>query len=211
MTLPQGVVGLVLAGGRSSRMGGGDKCLRSLGGQPILQWVLDRLKPQVSEIVINANGDPARFTAFGCPVVEDSLAGYAGPLAGIDAGFRWVAENRPAARFLATVAADTPFIPDDLVSRLAAASEDVTTLRIAQSDTGTHFVVGLWPVSLAGALRASLERGDRRVGAWTKENGAVSVHFPQASIGGQFIDPFFNINAPEDLTKAQSLLEVVVS
>lgn len=211
MTLPQGVVGLVLAGGRSSRMGGGDKCLRLLDGQSILSRVIERLRPQVSEIVINANGDPARFAAFGCPVVEDSLAGYAGPLAGIDAGFQWVAENRPEARYVATVAADTPFFPDDLVSRLYTASDDVTALRIAQSDTGVHFVVGLWPVSLDGALRASLERGDRRVGAWTKDHGAIEVHFPQARIGDRPIDPFFNINAPEDLANAETLLEEGVS
>jgi molybdenum cofactor guanylyltransferase len=206
MALPDGVVGVLLAGGKSSRMGGGDKCLRMLGGRPILARIIERLQPQVSEIVVNANGDETRFAAFGLPVVADSIAGFAGPLAGVHAGLEWVRANRPGVRHVVTVATDTPFFPADLVDRFLAVSGDASAFRIAKSDAGTHPVIGLWPVELADALRASLERGERKAGAWTKDHGAIAVFFPPVEVGGQDIDPFFNINAPEDLAAAEALL-----
>ena len=206
MTLPFGVVGVVLAGGRASRMGGGDKCLRKLGGKPILARIIDRLTPQVSEIVINANGPSGRFAAFGLPAVADSIEGYAGPLAGVHAGLEWTRNNRPNVRYAVTVAADTPFFPGDLVHRLLAASDDESVLRIACSEAGTHPVIGLWPVALADALKASLERGERKARAWTQRHGALAVFFPPADVAGRAIDPFFNINAPEDLATAEGLL-----
>ncbi|MGH6737035.1 MAG: molybdenum cofactor guanylyltransferase MobA [Methyloceanibacter sp.] len=206
MVLPNGVVGVLLAGGRSSRMGGGDKCLRTVGGRPILAWSIDRLRPQVSDMIINANEDAARFADFGLPVVPDSIVGYAGPLAGVHAGLQWVKANRPDMSHVVTVATDTPFLPADLVRRFLAAAQDKSAFCIAQSEAGTHPVIGLWPVTLAAALRVSLERGERKVGAWTKDHGAVPVFFPPVDVGGQSIDPFFNINAPEDLAKAEALL-----
>ena len=118
MQMPEGVIGIVLAGGKSSRMGGGDKALLPLGGRPLLAHVIERLRPQVAEIVLNANDDPGRFAAFGLPLVPDRLAGQMGPLAGIHAGLAWAKANRPESRFVITVAADTPFFPADLVSRL---------------------------------------------------------------------------------------------
>ena len=120
MDLTEPVVGVLLAGGRSSRMGGGDKCLRPLAGRPILAHIIERLKPQVSDMIINANGDVARFAAFGLPVVADSIAGFAGPLAGVHAGLEWVKANRPDVRYVVTVATDTPFFPADLVQRFLA-------------------------------------------------------------------------------------------
>jgi molybdopterin-guanine dinucleotide biosynthesis protein A len=206
MALPDGVVGVLLAGGRSSRMGGGDKCLRMLGGRTILGRILDRLRPQVSDIVINANGDASRFVRFGVPVVPDSIVGYAGPLAGVHAGLEWMKANRPGVGHVVTMATDTPFLPTDLVRRLLQASDDRSALRIAKSAAGTHYVIGLWPMTLADALKASLERGERKVGAWTKEHGAVEVFFPPVNVGGKRIDPFFNINAPEDLAVAEALV-----
>ena len=206
MAFPDGVVGVLLAGGRSSRMGGGDKCLRMLGGTTILARIIDRLKPQVSDIVINANGDASRFAACGVPVVADSIVGYAGPLAGVHAGLEWVKANRPGFDHVVTMATDTPFFPTNLVRRLLQASEDSSALRIAKSEAGTHYVIGLWPVELAAALEASLESGERKVGAWTKEHGALEVFFPSVDVAGHSIDPFFNINAPEDLAAAEALL-----
>jgi molybdopterin-guanine dinucleotide biosynthesis protein A len=206
MALPDSVVGVLLAGGRSSRMGGGDKCLRMLGGRTILGRILDRLRPQVSDIVINANGDASRFVRFGVPVVPDSIVGYAGPLAGVHAGLEWMKANRPGVGHVVTMATDTPFLPTDLVRRLLQASDDRSALRIAKSAAGTHYVIGLWPMTLADALKASLERGERKVGAWTKEHGAVEVFFPPVNVGGKRIDPFFNINAPEDLAVAEALV-----
>jgi len=206
MALPESVVGVLLAGGRSSRMGGGDKCLRVLGGKPILARIIERLRPQVSDIVINANGDPSRFAAFGLPVISDSVAGYQGPLAGVHAALEWVRANRPGVDHVVTVATDTPFFPADLVARFLDAGEGSAEFCVAQSDEGTHPVIGLWPVSLAQALEDSLKRGERKVTAWTKDHGAVPVFFPAIEVGGRNIDPFFNINAPEDLAAAEALL-----
>jgi molybdopterin-guanine dinucleotide biosynthesis protein A len=202
----EGVVGVLLAGGKSTRMGGGDKCLRTLSGRPILARIIERLGPQVSDMVINANGDASRFAAFGRAVVPDSIAGYAGPLAGVHAGLEWIKANRPNAAYAVTVATDTPFFPNDLVQRLMAASDDEAALHIAKSEVGTHPVIGLWPVMLAEELKASLERGERKVGAWTREHHAIEVFFPMVEIGGALIDPFFNINAPDDLAAAETLL-----
>ena len=206
MALPHRVVGVLLAGGKSSRMGGGDKCLRVVGGRPILERIIDRLQVQVADIVINANEGGDRFTPFGFPVVADSIAGYAGPLAGVHAGLEWVKANHPDIQHAVTVATDTPFFPRDLVAKLLAASEDRAALRIAKSETGMHYVIGLWPVVMAKALRASLERGERRVGAWVKDHGAIEVVFPQINVGGRAIDPFFNVNTPEDLVRAKALI-----
>ena len=192
-------------------MGGGDKCLRMLGGRTILARIIDRLRPQVSDIVVNANGDATRFAAFGVPVVADSIVGYAGPLAGVHAGLEWVKANRPGVGHVVTMATDTPFFPTDLVRRLLHASDDSSALRIAKSQAGTHYVIGLWPVTLADALKASLERGERKVGAWTKEHGAVEIFFPPVDVGGKRIDAFFNINAPEDLAAAEGLLSEKMS
>ena len=187
-------------------MGGGDKCLRLLGGKPILTRIIDRLSPQVSDIVINANGDPDRFADFGLPVVSDNIAGYQGPLAGVHAALEWVKANRPDVDHAVTIATDTPFFPADLVGRLLSARDDASSFRVAQSDVGIHPVIGLWPVDLAEALEDSLKRGERKVTTWTRDHGAVPVFFPPVDVGGQSIDPFFNINAPEDLATAEALV-----
>jgi molybdopterin-guanine dinucleotide biosynthesis protein A len=201
------VVGILLAGGKSSRMGGGDKCLRPLGGRPILAHIIARLEPQVSDLIINANGDVARFAAFGLPVVADSVSGYAGPLAGIQAGLVWIKQNRPDSAYGVTMATDTPFVPDDLVERLLAARrQDPPALLVARSAAGIHPVIGLWPVSLADELKAGIKRGERKVGAFAEQHGAVEVSFPPVEIGDIKIDPFFNINRPEDLAQAEALM-----
>jgi molybdopterin-guanine dinucleotide biosynthesis protein A len=200
------VVGIVLAGGKSSRMGGGDKCLQPLGGRPILAHVVARLKPQVEDIIINANEEAARFADFGLPVVADSVGRYAGPLAGIQAGLAWIKTNRPGTKYGVTVAADTPLFPADLVQRFLAERRKELALLLARSALGVHPVIGLWPVNLAGALKDALEHGARKVGAWTAQHEAVEVDFPPVEIGGRKIDPFFNINRPEDLAEAEALL-----
>jgi molybdopterin-guanine dinucleotide biosynthesis protein A len=206
MSVSEPVAGILLAGGRSSRMGGGDKCLRMLGGRPILARIVERLEPQVSGMVLNANGDPSRFAGFGLPVVADSVAGFAGPLAGVHAGLEWVKANRPGVRYAVTVATDTPFFPADLVQRFLAALKDAPSLLVARSGEGTHPVIGLWPVSLAAALEASLQQGMRKAGAWTEQHGAIEVSFPEVEVGGRPIDPFFNINEPGQLAEADALL-----
>ena len=201
-------VGILLAGGKSSRMGGGDKCLLPLAGRPILAHVIERLKPQVAELIISANGEPTCFSAFGLPVVEDRLGGYVGPLAGILAGLEWARTNRPQSRFAITAASDTPFLPADLVDRLCSASgEGAPNLAVARSTDGMHPVFGLWPVTLAPDLEASLISGERKVSDWVRQHQAREVMFPPLEIGSRTIDPFFNINRADDLAAAEAFLQ----
>ena len=207
MQRPDGIIGIVLAGGKSSRMGGGDKALLPLGGRPLLAHVVERLAPQVAEIVLNANDDPDRFAAFGLPLVADRLAGQMGPLAGIHAGLAWAKANRPEHSFVITVAADTPFFPADLVSRFCAATSMTDPkLVVSRSESGVHPVFGLWPVSLAPHLEDSLRRGARKALDFVAAQQAREVAFPPIEIGGRAVDPFFNINRPEDLAEAEVLL-----
>jgi molybdenum cofactor guanylyltransferase len=197
------VVGVLLAGGLARRMGGGDKCLRRLGDRPILAHVIERARPQVAALVLNANGDPARFAAFGLPVAADVVEGFAGPLAGVLTGMDWARANRPDCPWVATVATDTPFFPTDLVARmLAAVARAGADLACAASGGRTHPVFGLWPVRLAGELRAAMvDEGIRKVDVWTARHRLVEVDFPTEPI-----DPFFNTNRPEDLAEAERLL-----
>jgi molybdopterin-guanine dinucleotide biosynthesis protein A len=187
-------------------MGGGDKCLRQLAGRPILAHSIERLRPQVFGMIINANEDVSRFAGFGLPVVSDSIAGYAGPLAGVQAGLAWIKQNRPDCAYGVTVATDTPFFPADLVQRFLAKPADRPTLKVARSAAGVHPVIGLWPVALADDIEESLKRGMHKVGGFVAQHHAVEVSFPPVEIGAREIDPFFNINRPEDLAEAEALL-----
>ena len=196
------VVGVILAGGLSRRMGGGDKCLRPLAGRPLLAHIIDRVQPQVAHLVLNANGAPERFRAFGLPVVADSVGGFAGPLAGILAGLDWAAANVPECRMVASFAADAPFVPRDLVNRLRAAVErEKTDLACAASGGQAHPVFGLWRVDLREALRDALV-GEQihKVDRWTERYKLVRVDFP-----AEPLDPFFNANRPEDLAVAERI------
>lgn len=196
------VLGLILAGGLARRMGGGDKPLRKVAGKPILDHVIARLAPQCAGLVLNANGDPARFAAYGLPVVADGVAGFAGPLAGILAGLDWAAANRPDVDDVLAVAADTPFLPHDLALRLLDARLLAgAPLACAASGGWTHPVIGLWPVSLREDLRHALVVDDeRKIDRWTARHGCVAVDWPVDPV-----DPFFNANAPDDLAEAERL------
>lgn len=201
------IAGIVLAGGLSRRMGGGDKGLLSLGEKPMLAHVLDRLRPQVAAIAINANGDPARFSSFGLPVVADTIGGFVGPLAGVLAGMTWARSHVPAARWVASVSADAPFLPADLVARLAAAiALHGNAIAIAQSGGELHPVIGLWPVALCDDLDAALRGGLRKVLHWTDRHGTLPVPFEAVRAGAEEIDPFFNANTPDELATARRLL-----
>ncbi|MES0383492.1 MAG: molybdenum cofactor guanylyltransferase MobA [Hyphomicrobium sp.] len=207
MNSSEHVVGILLAGGKSSRMGGGDKCLRSVGGRPILARIIERLEPQVTGMVINANGEAARFAEFGLPVVADSIAGFVGPLAGIHAGLEWVKSNRPDVRYAITAPTDTPFLPADLVDRFIAQLKVSPSLLVARSDAGMHPVVALWPVELSTDLEDALRHGNRKAGEFVRQHSAIEVYFETAKVGGSLIDPFLNINEPEELSKADALLK----
>ena len=200
------IVGLLLAGGQSRRMGGGDKALRPLGGRPLLDHVIERLRPQVAAMVLNANGDPSRFARFGLPVVPDSVPDFAGPLAGVLAGLDWAAANRPDCEWVVSVPTDAPFLPRDLVARLVAGMQaDDAELACAASGGQPHPVVGLWPLRLREALRHAVVAEDiRKVDAWTGRYRLSRVPFVEETTG---VDPFFNANRPDDFERAAALLD----
>jgi molybdopterin-guanine dinucleotide biosynthesis protein A len=192
------VPAMILAGGLSRRMGGGDKCLLPLGGRPVLAHLIERIRPQVAALALNANGDATRFAGFGLPVVADDAADFAGPLAGILAALNWARRAHPSASAVLTVPADTPFLPRDLAARLAEAGAP----SVAASAGRNHPVAGLWRLDGEAALRKALrEEGLRRVEAWIARLRPAVVEF-----AADPIDPFFNINTPEDLARAATLL-----
>lgn len=194
-------VGVILAGGQARRMGGGDKSLLVLGGTTILDRVVAKLEPQVADLALNANGDPFRFSRFGLPVLADTVGGHVGPLAGVLAGMEWAATI--GATHIVTAAADTPFFPADLVPRLKLAGEaQDKPIALAATDNGRHPTFGLWPVDLRADLRAALMSGVRKVVQWTDRHGTAVAEFPVAGL-----DPFFNVNTPEDLAQAEAHLE----
>ncbi len=198
MTAPLGVI---LAGGLASRMGGGDKGLLPLGDVTLLDLVIARLSPQVADLALNANGDPERFAEIGLPVLADSISDYPGPLAGVLAGLDWAAEQ--GASHIVTAAADTPFFPADLVPRLMlAAEEQGRPIALARTENGRHPTFGLWPVALREDLRQALQDGVRKVVLWTDRHGTAMADFPVIGF-----DPFFNVNTPEDLAQAARLVE----
>lgn len=201
--------GLILAGGLGRRMGGGDKALMTLGGKPMLDRVIERLTPQVDTVILNANGDPARFTAYGLPVVPDTIEGFAGPLAGLHAGMRWVQQHMPGTRFVVSVASDTPFFPEDLVTRLAACgdgAEDI--IALAASPAGTHPVFGRWPVALADELEKFLKSGESgKILTFADRHIRLNVPFEDIALPkGETVDPFFNVNTPEDAARAEKVV-----
>jgi molybdopterin-guanine dinucleotide biosynthesis protein A len=201
--MPEHIMAVVLAGGLARRMGGGDKCLKLLAGQPILAHVLERLDGQAERILLNANGDVTRFASWGMPVATDVVAGFGGPLVGVLTALEWAAIHAPEITDVVSVPADGPFLPRDLVRRLVEARAGVgAVLAQAASNGRPNPVVGLWPVTLAAELRhAVVEEGVAKVDAWTARYRLVTVDFEAASV-----DPFFNANTQEDLAEAERLL-----
>jgi len=195
-------LGLVLAGGLARRMGGGDKARIRIGGKTILERVLTRLAPQCSAIIINANGDPARFADTGVPVVADDVPDFAGPLAGILAGLDWTAAHTPGTADVVSVPGDCPFLPGDLVARLSAARRTAgAPLACARSGEWRHPVAGLWPVALRGDLRKALVgEGLHKIETWTARHGVAIADWPD-----QPVDPFFNVNTPADAAEAERI------
>jgi len=202
-------LGVILAGGLARRMGGGDKSLLSLGASSrVLDQVIARLGAQVDQMVLNANGDPERFDEFGLPVVADSLDGFLGPLAGVLAGLDYAADH--GFDHIVSVAADTPFFPTDLVSALETASKHMdvpialAATKIEGGNTVRHPTFGLWHVALREDLRSAWQDGLRKVVLWTDQHGAETHVFDSGEI-----DPFFNINTPEDLELANKMMETL--
>ncbi len=194
--------GVLLAGGLARRMGGGDKPMRTIGGRTILERVIARLSPQCSGLILNANGDPARFKAFGLQVIADDVPGFPGPLAGILAALDWTATNRPEVEWVLSAAGDCPFLPRDLVARLHEARErENAQLAVAASRDQSHPVIGLWRVALRNELRHALVVEDlRKIDRWTARYPLATVTWP-----AEPLDPFFNANTVEDIAEAERL------
>ena len=204
ITAPDGAVcGLLLAGGRSRRMGGRDKALLTVSGKPLLRHVIEAVEPQVGSLVLNSNGDPQRYAEFGVPIAGDVVEGFAGPLAGVLTGMEWARENVPGCRWVASFPCDAPLVPADLIARLLAAARDEgADMACARSGGRDHPVFGLWPIGLAGELRrAVVTEGLRKVDAWTGRYRLARAEFETSPA-----DPFFNINRPEDLSAAEALM-----
>jgi molybdenum cofactor guanylyltransferase len=198
----ENTLGLILAGGLARRMGGGDKARIRIGDATILERVLTRLAPQCIRLIINANGDPARFADTGLAVVADSIPNFAGPLAGILAGLDWTAANVPGCEWLASAPGDCPFLPKDLVASLHEARTAAgVPLACARSGEWRHPVAGLWRVSLREDLRhALLHEGLRKIEVWTERQGIALASWADAPV-----DPFFNVNTPDDSARAEEI------
>lgn len=195
---------VILAGGKATRMGGGDKPLKTIAGEPILSRVIARVGRPGIPLVLNANADPKRFAAFGLPVVADTMSDYPGPLAGILAGLDWAAAQTNVTDVL-SVPGDCPFIPTDLAERLETARQAAgVPLSCAGSGGWTHPVIGLWPVSIRENLRAALAEGERKIDRFTARFGCATAEWPVRSH-----DPFFNVNTPEELAEAERLAPLV--
>ncbi len=199
------IAGVLLAGGLARRMGGGDKCLMSIGDKPLLEHMIERAQSQVGPLMINANGDPDRFQSYGLPVRKDVLDGYQGPLAGVLTGMEWVAEEHPDIEWMASFATDAPFIPPELVSYLMKAVIDADAdMACAITNGRTHPVFALWPVRLKDDLhRAMVEEEMRKIDRWTARYNIIYVEFDTDPL-----DPFFNVNRPENLAEAEELLDI---
>jgi molybdopterin-guanine dinucleotide biosynthesis protein A len=196
------IPGVLLAGGLARRMGGGDKPMRTIAGKTILERVIARLGPQCDGLILNANGDPARFESFGLPVIADSVADFPGPLAGILAALDWMAAHRPEVQLVLSAAADCPFLPRDLVTRLEMTrTAQHAELAVASSGGQTHPVIGLWSVQLRDELRHALVEEDiRKIDRWTARYPLATVSWPASPV-----DPFFNANTVEDIAEAERL------
>lgn len=198
-------LGVLLAGGLARRMGGGDKPMKTIAGRTILERVIERLKPQCDQIILNANGNASRFASFGLPVVADTIEGFAGPLAGVLTALDWTAAHRPDVEWVLSTATDCPFLPHDLVARLQHARiSKGAQLAVAASGDRVHPVIGLWNVALREDLRHALVVEDmRKIDRWTARYKLATVTWPDKPI-----DPFFNANTIEDLAEAERLVSL---
>ncbi len=213
MTQTSNIVGILLAGGKSRRMfegetGSGDKGLIEIAGKPMMKHVIDRLKPQVAALAINANGDPSRFDKFNLPVIADTIEGHVGPLAGVLTGMRWAHDTGQGVTHIMTAPTDAPLLPTNLADQLYLALENNDCkIALAASGGHTHPVAGLWPVDLADDLEQALHDGVRKVLHWTDRHGTCLAQFPLLELDGKMIDPFFNANTREELDQARALVE----
>ncbi|MFA5951241.1 MAG: molybdenum cofactor guanylyltransferase MobA [Hyphomicrobium sp.] len=207
------VAGLLLAGGQSRRMRGGDKALAELGGRSMLAHVMARMQSQVSSMVLSTNGDPAPFAGFGLPIVADAVGGFQGPLAGVLAGLRWAGAHAPEVSHIVSVSTDAPFLPRDLVGQfIQIAGDDLVAkpsrnrVVVAASGGRVHPVIALWPVALADEIEAALGRSENKVQVLQERFGVAVVEYAFKRFGCELVDPFFNVNTPEELEEARGII-----
>lgn len=204
------IIGVILAGGRSSRMGGNEKALLELAGRPLIQIAFDRLQPQTITVMVNANGDPTRMKFLDAQVQEDIFTGFAGPLAGIHAGMHWARHNRPNATHICTVASDTPFFPTNLAANLKDNADTPDTIVLAASNGFRHPVFGLWPVSLIEDLEDFLKSGETgKVMAFVQQHDWKQTDFDNQNSAADSLDPFFNVNTSDELELARQIQEQI--
>lgn len=198
------ICGVILAGGQSRRMGGGDKCLLKLGGKTLLRRSLDAVAPQVGPLLVNTNSEPGLFSDYKYPIVADVIDGFPGPLAGVLTAMEWALENAPDCSWVASFASDAPFLPNDLVENLMGQIvRDRADMACASSDGQVHPIFAMWPVCLAGALRTAVDQnGIRKVDSWTAHYNLTITDYDTTDG-----DPFFNINRPHDLAEAALFID----
>ena len=191
---------VILAGGRSSRMGGGDKCLLPMNGKSLIAHVLAAVTPQTGDILINTNNDPAAYLKFGMPVLPDVIPGFQGPLAGLLTGMLWSRRRHPRQAYILSVAGDVPLLPPDLVAQLARnLTDQKADIAIARCAQGLHPTIGLWPVDLADRLEHDLmETALRAMREWSGQFRVAEVTFASASL--------ININTPAELAACRGPL-----
>ncbi len=197
------IIGFIIAGGQSSRMGGGAKCLLDVAGKPILAHIVERFGPQVDQLVLNTNEAPSLFQGFDVAIVADKFPDQPGPLAGLLSCLDYAAHNAPAAEWVATVPSDCPFVPRDLIARLLEHAPDDTTNNAVVAASGEHLhpLAGLWRPALLGRLKRAFEdHGLRGMKQWVEDVEGRHVSFAITPF-----DPFFNVNRPEDLARAGAI------
>ncbi len=206
MNSTQAICGLILAGGQARRMGGGDKCLLPLAGKSLLQRTIERAQPQVNHLLLNANGNSLRFARSKLPVVPDQFEEFKGPLAGIHAGLCWIRDTHPNNEWMISFASDTPFFPKDLAFCLMSEAKKHSVLTaIAESNTQMHPTFALWHVSLLDKIGALLmQEKIPSLQDFVKSHKMVSVDFTKSDY-----DPFFNINTPQDLYRAETIAALI--
>lgn len=204
MTQRDRILGVVLAGGKSRRFGGGDKGLADLGGEPVLAHVIARFRPQVGQLILSVNGDPQRFARFDLPTIADQENAELGPLSGLLAALDWQSQHAHDCTALATVSTDVPFLPLDLVQRLDA--ERHGGIAVATSAEQRHPTIAIWPASSRTAIADALQQRLLSVNTLTKNLNAVAVPFAMRDIDGMTLDPFLNVNTPDDLAAARAFV-----
>ena len=197
LKINQNMIAVIMIGGQSTRMGGGIKSFIEFNNKNIFDRILERTKPQLNKIIINCNSPEVKLKKYNITIIKDLVDGYLGPLAGIHAAMKWININEPKIKWLVTLPGDTPFIPNDLISRFNEKISSKLKIVLAQSDNKTHPTIGAWHTSLFDSLDEQLNKGMRKILSWAELHSIDFINYPIINF-----DPFFNINTKQDLNMA---------